>query len=213
MSVRRVVVSCLATWSLVLVATTAAAQYVPARLKSGDAPAPPPNSVGWAWDIADVTVDASGRAGDWNGLYGTSGWAGFVWKAAVNNWSFEPARDETGSIESHVLVAACYRPAVLMAGPEGQAPSVSASADVPSPTTMVPPGYPPRALGDGVVIIELAIDASGAVKDARVVRSAGGFDSAALDAARQWQFRPAQRAGVAVPAHVYLIFGFRQPVT
>jgi TonB family protein len=64
-----------------------------------------------------------------------------------------------------------------------------------------------------VVIVELAIDESGAVKGARVVRSGGGFDSAAVDAARQWQFRPAQRAGTPVPSYAYIVFGFRQPVT
>jgi TonB family protein len=85
--------------------------------------------------------------------------------------------------------------------------------DVPVPTTMVPPVYPPRALGNGVVIVELAVDASGAVKNTRVVRSAGGFDGAALDAARKWQFRPAQRAGAAVPSYAYIVFGFRQPIT
>lgn len=204
MHVRRFVVSCLVTSSLVPGATIAAAQYTPARLKSGDAPGPPPNTVGWIWDAATVRVDANGRPG-------TSGSAGVV-AEAVSRWTFEPARDESGPVEGHVLVAACYRPAVLMAGPESQAPGMSASPDVPSPTTTVPPAYPPRALGDGVVIVELAIDASGAVKDARVVRSAGGFDGAALDAARQWRFRPAQRAGAPVPAYAYLIFGFRQPV-
>ncbi len=213
MTFRGLTVSWLAASSLLLGATTVAAQYTPPRLKSGEAPAPPPNAVGWAWEVADVKVDARGRPADWRGLYGTRGRAGFVWNAVLDGWSFEPARDESGPVESHVLVAACYRPAVLSNGPDSRAPGASRSPDVPSPTSMAPPMYPPRALGDGVVIVELAIDVSGAAKDARVVRSAGGFDGAALDAARQWRFQPARRAGVAVPAYAYLIFGFRQPVT
>ena len=213
MNFRGFVASWLVASSLVLWTTTAAAQYTAARLKSGEGPAPPPNTVGWAWDVADATVDASGRPGAWLPLWGTKGWGGVVWKAVIHSWSFDSARDGDIKVESHVLVAACYRPASLATGPESAAPSVQTRPDVSSPTTMVPPAYPPRALGDGVVLVELAIDASGAMKDARIVRSAGGFDSAALDAARQWRFRPAKRAGVAVPAYAYIVFGFRQPVT
>ena len=202
-----------ASWLILLFSWPAAAQYIPARLRSGDAPAPRPNTVGWAWDVADVTVDSAGRPGAWLPYWGTKGWGGVLWKTVVNSWSFEPAREGETRVESHVLVAACYRPAALSLGPESAAPSVRTRPDVPSPTAMVPPAYPPRAVGDGVVTVELAIDASGAVRQARVVQSAGGFDSAALDAARQWRFRPAQRAGAAVPANAYIVFGFRQPVT
>lgn len=213
MNIRAFVVAYVVTSFAVLGAASAAAQYVPARLKSGGAPAPPPNTVSWAWDVVDVTVNAGGRPGSWNGLYGTSGWAGFVWKAVGNSWSFEPARDGDANVESHVLIAACYRPAALMTGPDSQPPSVRQTPDVPSPTTIVPPVYPARALGDGAVIVELRIDTTGAVTDARVVQSASGFDQPALDAARQWRFRPAQRGGATVAAYAYLVFGFRQPVS
>ncbi len=191
----------------------AAADFTPARLKSGEAPAPPPNTVGWAWDVAHVSVDAGGRPGSWHGLYATSGWAGFVWKAVVDTWSFEPAKDGEQPVDSQVLVAACYRPAALSTGPDSRPPSVSARPNVPTPVTMVPPAYPPTALGDGVVMVELRVDATGRTTGERIVQSAGAFDRAALDAARRWQFRSAERAGVAVPAFVYVVFGFRQPVT
>lgn len=206
----------MSSWQLLIVGVSvalAAAEFMPARLVSGDAPAPPPNVVGWTWDVADLTVDATGRPGAWRGLYGTKGWGGFVWKAVVNTWSFEPARDGEQPVASHVLVAACYRPSALTTGPEARPPSVRAGPDAPSPTTLVPPSYPPNALGDGAVIVEVRVDVNGSVTDARVVRSAPGFDRAALDAARRWRFRPAERAGVPVPAFAYLVFGFRQPVT
>jgi TonB family protein len=196
---------------LVLAATPAAAPYAPARLKSGDAPAPPPNSIGWAWDVVDVTVDRTGRVTAKAGLGGTRGWMGAG--STVGNWTFEPARDGDTAIDSHVLVAACYRAPTLVTGPESAPPRVHATPDVPSPTTLVPAPYPPNALGDAVVIVELTIDESGAVKDARIVQSGGGFDSPALDTARQWRFRPAQRAGAPVPASAYIVFGFRQPIT
>lgn len=215
MNVRAFVVSCAVTSFVALGAAGAAAQYTPTRLKSGEAPEPPPNTVGWAWDIADAIVDSSGRSRKWRGVYVTpANWGGFVWKAVTNTWSFEPARDGGVPVEGHVLVVACYRPASLTTGPDSRAPVGfgSPSPDVPSATVMIPPAYPVRALGDGVVIVELQIDATGAVTDARVVRSAAGFDEAALEAAQQWRFQPARREGVAVPAYAYLIFGFRQPV-
>jgi protein TonB len=83
---------------------------------------------------------------------------------------------------------------------------------VPRPTKLVPPFYPPTAVGDGLVVVEVHVDAKGKTDDVSVVRSSGAFDGAALDAARQWAFEPATRDGVAVPAYVYLLFGFRQPV-
>jgi protein TonB len=84
---------------------------------------------------------------------------------------------------------------------------------VPSPAQMFPPAYPPRAQGDGVVIVEVQVDATGGIGETRIVQSASAFDQAALAAVRQWRFQPAQRAGTAVAAYVYIIFGFRQPVT
>ncbi|HTE54542.1 MAG TPA: TonB family protein [Kofleriaceae bacterium] len=62
------------------------------------------------------------------------------------------------------------------------------------------PEYPPAAAAAGleaVVKVRLTIDATGAVTDAVVVAPVGnGFDEAALAAARQYRFAPAQWDGV-----------------
>ena len=50
------------------------------------------------------------------------------------------------------------------------------------------------------------------MQNARVMGPGGGFAEAALQAARRWTFRPAQRAGAAVRARPYLYFSFRQPL-
>jgi protein TonB len=63
------------------------------------------------------------------------------------------------------------------------------------------PVYPPiaRAAGiDGIVIVEAIIDETGAVRDARVLRSVPLLDQAALDAVRQWRFTPSTLNGVPV---------------
>ena len=66
----------------------------------------------------------------------------------------------------------------------------------------VNPVYPPIAQSarvQGIVIIEATIGPSGAVQDARVLRSIPLLDQAALDAVRQWQFTPTLLNGVPVP--------------
>jgi protein TonB len=76
----------------------------------------------------------------------------------------------------------------------------------------VKPEYPPIALQSkvqGVVIIEALIDATGAVADARVMRSIPLLDQAALDAVRQWRFLPVTIDGVARPVFVTLTVNFR----
>jgi len=51
----------------------------------------------------------------------------------------------------------------------------------------------------GVVTLEVTIDATGRVTDAKVLRSGGGSDQAVIDAVKQWRFAPTMMNGVAVP--------------
>jgi protein TonB len=74
------------------------------------------------------------------------------------------------------------------------------------------PPFPPNARASGVVLLEVLVAASGAVDNARVVKSAPPFDDAAQKTIRSWKFAPAQRGGVTVPAVAYVIFAFRPPV-
>jgi protein TonB len=63
------------------------------------------------------------------------------------------------------------------------------------------PIYPPfaiRAKLSGDVIIDATIDVDGRVTEATVLRSVPGLDQAALDAVRQWRYRPTLLNGIAV---------------
>jgi TonB family protein len=75
--------------------------------------------------------------------------------------------------------------------------------------------YPPDALRDrieGTVGVEVAVDDTGHVTDARVTASAGhGFDEAALEAVRKFVFEPARRNGVAIRSNVQLAYEFHPP--
>jgi protein TonB len=62
---------------------------------------------------------------------------------------------------------------------------------------------------EGVVLIEVTIDPSGSVVDARVIRGLGyGLDEAALRAAKAWTFQPAMRCGRPIVGHKKIPFRF-----
>jgi protein TonB len=74
---------------------------------------------------------------------------------------------------------------------------------VPAPTKIkhVDPVYPveaQRAGVTGVVIIEVTIDAGGSVARAKVLRSVPLLDAAALDAVRQWKYKPTMLNGAPI---------------
>jgi TonB family protein len=66
----------------------------------------------------------------------------------------------------------------------------------------VKPVYPllaQEARVQGTVILEVVVDATGHVVKASILRSIPLLDQAALDAVRQWEFRPVLLNGVAIP--------------
>ena len=71
----------------------------------------------------------------------------------------------------------------------------------PKKTKNVAPVYPASARGGrtGRVVIEAVVDRTGHVIDMRVVGGTGGFEAAALEAVRQWEYAPLDMKGVAVP--------------
>jgi protein TonB len=77
----------------------------------------------------------------------------------------------------------------------------------------VKPVYPAIAQNAGVtgaVIIEATIGADGRVVDAKVLRSIPLLDQAALDAVRQWEYRPTLLNGVAVPVIITVTINFKR---
>jgi protein TonB len=76
----------------------------------------------------------------------------------------------------------------------------------------VRPVYPEVARAarvQGVVIVEVRIEADGTVSDARILRSIPLLDQAALDAVRQWEFSPTLLNGVVVPVIATMTVNFR----
>jgi TonB family protein len=106
-------------------------------------------------------------------------------------------------------------------GPSGGA-GPGTLADSPA-DTVTPPvlrsradaAYPPDALRDrleGTVGLEIVVDETGRVVDARVIAPAGhGFDEAALAAIRAFTFEPARKNGAPIRSTVQLAYEFHPP--
>jgi TonB family protein len=85
---------------------------------------------------------------------------------------------------------------------------------LPYPTGIVQPDYPSPVQNGGSVVLQAEISDRGEVTDPRVIRPLGSFTDTALEALKQWTFRPARNsAGEPVPSRVYAVMVFRVPVT
>ena len=92
-------------------------------------------------------------------------------------------------------------------------PPVRVSGDVKPPEKLkdVKPIYPDVARAariQGAVALEVVIDPTGGVRDAKVVRSIPLLDQAAIDAVKQWQFTPTLLNGRAVPVMLTVTVNF-----
>lgn len=81
----------------------------------------------------------------------------------------------------------------------------------PAKLVHVDPVLPPLAAQAnvrGVVLVEVTIDAQGAVSDAKVLRSIPLLDRAAIEAVRQWRFEPTLLNGRPVPVIMTVTVNF-----
>ena len=131
-------------------------------------------------------------------------------EGAVRSWQFEPAREGGRAVPSRALVLGFFRPpSTSFAAPEApRYKSTAAPEEIPWPTSVNVPPYPPNALGSGAVILEADVSESGAVTGTRVLSAAGAFDGAATEAVQGWTFRPAHHAGRAVPSRAFMVLSF-----
>jgi TonB family protein len=201
--------------AMVVMPVAAAQDAEPTRLSSGPfvLPAlPGPGVVGWGEVLLEVDVAADGAVAEMREVR-TADPFGRLVRAAVGQWRFEPTRAGDDPVASSVVVAAVYRPRGLHNTPAVGTPAgdVGAPAAL-HPLALTPPAHPPQVLGDGVVVVEVLVDADGTVTEAAVRSPATGFDGSALDTARRWRFAVASGEEMPSPAYVYLIFGFREPV-
>lgn len=114
-------------------------------------------------------------------------------------------------------VAPPPRPAEPDTAPSRPAPSSSGNAlaagSVPQPIERIAPKYPAEAARrneTGTVVVRVEVGTDGEPTDIAIARSSRSraLDRAAMQAVRQWRFRPAQRDGQAVVASLEIPFDF-----
>jgi len=202
----------------------AAPLFTPARYVSGQVPVAPVLAVSGGEVFLEVHVSADGSVDSIRPLRATPAFTDAV-VDAVRGWRFAPATepaeaaaDQTAMTlkpaASVVFVAAMFAPPALNGPTLGTPPRdvLAPSDDLPVPTNAAPGSYPVRAMGGGTVLVEVTLNETGALADARVRVSSPGFDAAAMSAVRSWAFRPGRRNGAPSPSRAYLLFGFRPPV-
>lgn len=89
----------------------------------------------------------------------------------------------------------------------------SASFDVrPVPVRTPPPAYPDALRRDGVsgmVAVRILVDEAGNVTECEVAKSSRAeFEGPALNAIRQWKFKPASKGGTAVRSRLVVPIAF-----
>lgn len=107
-------------------------------------------------------------------------------------------------------------PLVLALVPAAPAAEGAATTTSPVPVKTVMPEHPEEFRGNQVVgeaAVECLVTAEGKVAEAQVTSASHpAFGEAALVAVRQWEFKPAERNGVAVPVRVTIPFRFDAPL-
>jgi TonB family protein len=192
-----------------------------ARLSGGaSAPLAPPMTIGGGEVVLDVTVGKDGKVTKVQPVRATPPYTDLL-SSAVSGWAFSPAKvlveEALQSAESHVLVAAVYRPPQVYAAPAPGTETKTVgdlSPELPAPGALsMPQSYPPQATRDGTVVIELELSMAGVVGGAKVISRPSAFDSAALNTVKSWRFGIPAKPGGAESIYVYAVVGFREPIT
>jgi TonB family protein len=108
-----------------------------------------------------------------------------------------------------LLLTLVFAPQPLLAQPlaaENHSPAIT-----PPRALSVDISYPEGASAAGTVILELTVDASGAVSDAQVVSGDEALRASALEQAGAFRFEPARRDGRAVAARIRIALQFTPP--
>ena len=200
--------------------------WKPVRFRDGLLPLTPMQAVAGGEVFVQATVTDAGRVGNVTALRTSPPFTEYVLDA-VRGWRFQPAEQTvlrtpgdprsmvTEPVEAKAFVGCVFRPPTLNTPTLGEPPKDVriASDDVAFPLSIVTPLYPPQANADATVLIEVTVGIDGRVVRAGSLRSTAGFEESALNAARQWTFRPARIHGRLEETFAYLVFAFRRPVT
>ncbi len=141
---------------------TATQRFEPARVASAQVGEIPYRTAAAAVVGVELTVDARGSVTNVRDLVDVEPFTD-VLRSSASRWTFNPARGGGQRVDSHVLVAGVFRPAMLMF-PKPDAPKkvdAQPSEEVPFPTSLEVPNYPPNAIGSAYVLVEVEVGDTG----------------------------------------------------
>ena len=200
-----------ALFALVLLAANAAAQgnWTPPRLVSAQMDPAPWNVQSGGIAACDAQLDAQGGVTSSDVVQDVPPYGAPLCDAA-RAWRFDPARVGGQAVPSRALVLGFFRPpATAFAAPDApRYKTTTAPAEIPWPTSVAVPPYPPNALGSGMVVLEADVSDHGLVTHTRVLSSPGAFDLAASESLAKWAFRPARYKGREVAARAFFVMSF-----
>jgi TonB family protein len=124
----------------------------------------------------------------------------------LGNWVFQPAERDGRPLRTSTWVRVTAIPDA-----DGAAPKVLSATAGPAPDALRKPDFPAAAQvrgHNGVVVLELQMDARGRIETAAVRDTVGNVNramaEAALAAARNWTFHPERVAGVALASKLLM---------
>jgi len=201
-------VSCLLAASLITLELAAQAPSLP-RLLSAQLDGAPWNVQSGGIAAFDVQLDEKGAVTSATLVQDVAPYGGML-AEALPAWRFEPASEGGRAVASRVLVLGFFRPPSLtFAAPDNpRYKGTTAPPELPWPTSVVVPPYPPNALGSGKVALQVDVDDAGSVTAAQVLSPRSPFDGAAADSVRQWKFRPASRGNREVVSRAFIVVSF-----
>jgi protein TonB len=134
--------------------------------------------------------------------------------AAAATAAGDKAAGDAAAAKEKADAASAREKAEAEAREKAKAAAVRVGGKVRPPTKIkdVTPVYPAAAKSAkvaGVVIIEATIGADGKVIAAKVLRSVPMLDQAALDAVRQWEYKPSLLNGAPVPVVMTVTVNFK----
>jgi len=157
---------------------------------------------------AALDVELKAQEGKWFKSYDKTKELAVAAKAAGDKAAADAVagKEKADAVAAKEKAAAAARAKALIAPVR-----IGGKIQAPLKIKNVEPVYPATAQSArvaGVVTIEATIGPDGKVIDAKVVRSIPLLDQAALDAVRQWEYRPTLLNGVPVPVLVTVTINF-----
>jgi hypothetical protein len=138
---------------------------------------------------------------------------------AVQNWTYKPAVLNGKNVASTLIVNAVFDPAFLMTNSIPLGAPASFQPPTPNGPLFSPaqlfganfPPYPVNGVGQGAVILDVAVDGTGNISQIQTLRDLPTLTAAAIAAAKTWTFSQASYGKVSVASKVVVAMVFRSP--